>query len=38
MEKSNDPTVTLSPDSRGKVKIDADSNLNSEVEGLFFVI
>jgi hypothetical protein len=37
MGKSNDRTVSLSPDSRGKGKIDADGNLNSEVEGQFFV-
>jgi hypothetical protein len=37
MEKSNDLTVSLSPYSRGKGKIDADSNLNSEVEGQFLV-
>ena len=36
MDKSNDLTVRLSLDSRGKGKIDADSNLNSEVEGQFF--
>jgi len=37
IEKSNDLRVSLSPYSRGKGRIDADSNLNSEVEGQFFV-